>query len=658
MNCTFTRPTILFSLLLLALSSAAQVKYSNASPSPFPDLVAGATNNQFFSGDFDNDGDYDLVFWNGSLDHYYKNNGNGTFTLISNNAQTPFPGLRMPVFGQENTVMQDFDSDGDEDILYFDNLLNFHIYLQNNGTGYVQGANPFANFVAGSNMSSATVNQFLPGDFDNDGDVDMLYSTGSINKYYQNNGAGTFTHYDDLTNTPFTILPTTSIPTKGLQYLVKADFDTDNDLDLYYFNPLTGVHHYLQNNNGVYSDVVSPFPAVIDGVNGGSGTANKFQAGDFDADGDVDFVFWTPTVNQYYANNGAGVFTFFPDYMNTPFEGVNGPTYGLHQSQITDIDNDGDIDIVSNEGPTYTILILNGAPPVVQSFDPVNEALNVAVNKNLSFQFSSVVNSGGGNIYLAKASDNSIVETIPASASNVTGLGTNDITINPTADLLPGVEYNLFFDYNAFKDPLGRVFGELDLEWRRTSDIFYTTYYSFTTALAVLPIKLKSFQAKRELDGVKLYWETAMEVNAREMVVERSSNGNIFTAIGSVSAKGKPTAYNFFDPSLTNSSKYYRLKMVDLDGSFLYSNIVRINESLDFTSLSVYPNPVRSGNLLTVQSTFKEGNIKIMGLNGSVLFDQVWKAGELLNTQGLAAGMYIMQVESNGKSERLKLVVY
>lgn len=647
---------LLVSFLSIDFALTAQIRYVKADI--FPELVPGVTKNQFYAGDFDNDGDTDLVFWNGSLDHYYKNNGDGTYTLITDNTQTPFPGIRMPVFGQENTVMQDFDGDGDQDILYFDNSLQYHIYLQNRNSKYFQTSNPFANFIAGTDGSVATVNQFLPGDFDNDGDIDMLYSTGITYKYYQNNGAGTFTHYDDLRQTPFTILPTSAIPLKGLQYLVKADFDSDNDIDIFFYNPITGIHHYLLNNNGVYNDVISPFTNIINGINGGNSTGNRFQAGDFDADGDVDLVYWTPSVNQYYANNGNGMYTFFHNYMNTPFEGINGPSYGCDQSQIADLDLDGDIDIINFEGSAYSILKLQAAPPFLKSVDPENYSLNVPINKDLILQFSTPVDTGMGNIYIIKTEDDTIVETIAANSARVKGSGTSTIIIDPIRDLLPGKQYAVLFDYSAFKDVQQRAFGDLDLELRRISDIMYTSYYTFTTDLNVSSIRLKTFYTKRERNVVNLYWETIAEVKAKHFLIERSKDGIGFTSIGKITANGTPSLYSFIDTVSLFSTWFYRLKLIDLDTKFTHSNMLQVNAERTVVSLITYPNPVKSGNYFTVQSAAKEGTVRIRNLSGNLFLQQSWVDGALINTQDIPAGVYILELESNGKYERTKVVVY
>lgn len=475
----FTRSTIFFISLLSAIPNIAQVRYIHSSQYSFPALITGITNNQFFAGDFDSDGDTDLVFWNGSLDHYYRNDGAGVFTLISDNTHTPFSGIRMPVFGLDNTVMQDFDSDGDLDILYFNNQVNGHTYLENTGSSFKQASNPFANFVAGHSTSSATVNQFFPGDFDADGDVDMLYSTGNATKYYKSHGNGLFTHYDDLVQSPFAAIPKEALPAMGLQYALKADFDSDGDLDIYDFNPLTGKHYFLKNNAGIFQLEPTPFPDVIDGVNGSSGTANRFQGGDFDSDGDVDLVFWTPSVNQYYRNEGNQVFRFFPNYMNTPFEGINGPSYGLHQTQLMDIDNDGDIDLLTNEGPVYSCILQNGAPPSIVSYDPAPGASNVSLNQKVNLHLSAPVHSGTGNIYFLKTTNASIVYTI--SASSVASSGVQTISITPPSDFSYATQYSLLIDHLAFNDAMGRALGKLDLELRRINGFTSSSFYSFTT---------------------------------------------------------------------------------------------------------------------------------------------------------------------------------
>ena len=76
-------------------------------------------------------------------------------------------------------------------------------------------------------------------------------------------------------------------------------------------------------------------------------------------------------------------------------------------------------------------------PPLATSLTPDDNATGVAVNANLVVNFDEAIQKGTGNIFIKKVSDNSIVETIAVTNSNVTISG-NKLTINPTNDLASG----------------------------------------------------------------------------------------------------------------------------------------------------------------------------------------------------------------------------
>lgn len=99
-----------------------------------------------------------------------------------------------------------------------------------------------------------------------------------------------------------------------------------------------------------------------------------------------------------------------------------------------------------------------------------------------------------------------------------------------------------------------------------------------------LPLDLLDFWGNRDFDGQfnRLFWTTASEVNTYEFVIERSlENASDFEPIGQVEAAGNSSEklyYTFDDTDSRDAGVYYyRLKSVDLDGSFTYSKIVTIN---------------------------------------------------------------------------------
>jgi hypothetical protein len=116
----------------------------------------------------------------------------------------------------------------------------------------------------------------------------------------------------------------------------------------------------------------------------------------------------------------------------------------------------------------------------------------------------------------------------------------------------------------------------------------------------VLPITLQSFTATLLTNGsAAVHFTTTHEVNAASIVVERSFDATTFSAIGKLAAWGKlgVNAYAFTDANLANTAiVYYRLKLVDKDGTYKYSNIISlsVNKLDSATWVAVYPNPLKA----------------------------------------------------------------
>lgn len=109
-----------------------------------------------------------------------------------------------------------------------------------------------------------------------------------------------------------------------------------------------------------------------------------------------------------------------------------------------------------------------------------------------------------------------------------------------------------------------------------------------------LPLTLISFSAALKGGTAQLYWQTSNEINVNSFTLERSADAVQYQAIGSVLAKNNiANSYDFADNVAIQNVAYYRLKMIDKDGSFQYSATVVVkNESI--SKLSFYPNPAKS----------------------------------------------------------------
>ncbi|MGE0562329.1 MAG: choice-of-anchor L domain-containing protein [Flavobacteriales bacterium] len=101
---------------------------------------------------------------------------------------------------------------------------------------------------------------------------------------------------------------------------------------------------------------------------------------------------------------------------------------------------------------------------------------------------------------------------------------------------------------------------------------------------STLPVNLLGFSAECESGYSKLEWQTASEVNNDYFIVEKSNQTFNFSPIGIVAGNGNSSVinnYEFQDFEVNNSVTYYRLKQVDFNGEFEYSNIVALSKCLE-----------------------------------------------------------------------------
>jgi hypothetical protein len=134
---------------------------------------------------------------------------------------------------------------------------------------------------------------------------------------------------------------------------------------------------------------------------------------------------------------------------------------------------------------------------------------------------------------------------------------------------------------------------------------------------ALLPIELSSFQGKLDQDAVQLDWATVSEVNSDHFEIERSVDGVYYENLGTVQAAGfssQKIEYGFIDHNPKIGLNLYRLKHMDLDGTYQYSTIVKV----DFqpSEFLVYPNP--ANEFIYVQNIIQHefSSVEIFDLSG------------------------------------------
>jgi hypothetical protein len=177
------------------------------------------------------------------------------------------------------------------------------------------------------------------------------------------------------------------------------------------------------------------------------------------------------------------------------------------------------------------------------------------------------------------------------------------------------------------------------------------------SSLVVIPVELMAFKGSLINEKAALQWETATERNAKAFIVEKSTDAKSFAPIGTVAAKGgnELTNYNFDDAKLSEDINYYRLKMVDNDGSFKYSNTVAIKLGSKGSSkgLSLFPNPVNDHITIDHAAANEGAIIRIVSITGSTVAQYTISKDATqtsVDASQLAAGQYFINFVSKGTS--------
>ena len=181
---------------------------------------------------------------------------------------------------------------------------------------------------------------------------------------------------------------------------------------------------------------------------------------------------------------------------------------------------------------------------------------------------------------------------------------------------------------------------------------------SGTTCLnGPLPVELLHFSAVPDQDEVRLEWSTQTEINTAAFVVERSRDGRAFSELSTLVPTGGPqrqATYRHFDPSPYQGSNYYRLRILDFDGSEAYSLIEVVTfdgERQSQSALRVSPNP-SSGRILL--SSYQPGAYRILdALGRQVASGHIVAAPLELDLSALPAGWYALQQQE--RTVRFKL---
>ncbi len=206
--------------------------------------------------------------------------------------------------------------------------------------------------------------------------------------------------------------------------------------------------------------------------------------------------------------------------------------------------------------------------------------------------------------------------------------------------------------------------------WEVTFDVRgFSGFFVYTSASNLaLPLRLTSFSGSKQGLFNRLVWTTGQEQNTGSFELQRSKEGAAFTSIATMAAAGNsavPKSYSYADniAGQNQAAWYYRLKMIDLDGTFTYSNIVIIRDNSTGFVVSVSPNPFTDQLNLQVEAAVGESarltltDIRSKSLRQETVLLQKGVNNFAVGGLGqLQAGVYMLSVKTNTRQQTIQLL--
>lgn len=208
---------------------------------------------------------------------------------------------------------------------------------------------------------------------------------------------------------------------------------------------------------------------------------------------------------------------------------------------------------------------------------------------------------------------------------------------------------------------------QLEIKYDGSSYNFWEIYLDDIWFVWIIPVELTSFTATTDYRTVTLHWTTATELNNQGFEIEKQCGS--WEKIGFVPGYGtttEPKSYSFIDKVNSTGTYCYRLKQVDYDGTFKYSDELNVEVTIpiEYSLDQNYPNPFNPTTFISFSLPDRQAiSIKVydaLGCEIKTLVDEIKEAGEhsiTFNASDLNSGIYFYVMRSSGFVETKKLIV-
>ncbi|KAA6438601.1 T9SS type A sorting domain-containing protein [Dyadobacter flavalbus] len=188
----------------------------------------------------------------------------------------------------------------------------------------------------------------------------------------------------------------------------------------------------------------------------------------------------------------------------------------------------------------------------------------------------------------------------------------------------------------------------------------YEDYWIVKLAPEPLPVTLTSFTAQKENTTALLTWSTSSETRNDRFEVQRSFNGKTWDLIATVKSNGdvnKPANYMLVDNKPVHGvDNLYRLKMIDIDGSFTYSKIQSLHFDSD-VALNIFPNPASDVLNIEMADWHKVKTVELLNSRSDIVYISGKKPVQSVFVKDFSTGIYFVRVTLADGSSSVKKVL-
>ena len=177
------------------------------------------------------------------------------------------------------------------------------------------------------------------------------------------------------------------------------------------------------------------------------------------------------------------------------------------------------------------------------------------------------------------------------------------------------------------------------------------------------PVILSSFTVYRNGKNITATWQTQQEINTKGFEVQRAYDNASYQTIATIAGHVNSNivqSYSYSDNSNTSTSiSFYRIKMIDIDGSFSYSDVRYVKGNGEKSAFIVFPNPSFGNAKISISDINEPTNVQLLDNNGRIVKSITLNNGNTIELNNLKTGTYIVKTIGTvtGASSVQKLTV-